>query len=38
MGLVGRNVAVLLGGAAMAVLLGAQGGWAQDAEAQRNRW
>ena len=34
MGLVGRNAAVLLGGAAMTVLLGAQGGWAQDAGQQ----
>ena len=30
MGLVGRNMAVLLGGAAMTVLLGAQAGWAQE--------
>ena len=34
MGLVGRNVAVLLGGAAMTILLGAQGGRAQDAGQQ----
>ncbi len=32
MGLVGRNMAVLLGGAAMTVLLATQAGWAQDAE------
>lgn len=32
MGLVGRNMAVLLGGAAMTILLGAQAGWAQDTE------
>lgn len=32
MGLVGRNTAVLLGGAAMTVLLGAQAGWAQETE------
>ena len=38
MGLVGRNAAVLLGGAAMTILLGAQGGWAQDAGSSRNRW
>ena len=31
MGLVGRNMAVLLGGAAMTILLGAQAGWAQEA-------
>ena len=33
MGLVGRNMAVLLGGAAMMVLLGTQAGWAQEAQA-----
>ena len=33
MGLVGRNMAVLLGGAAMTVLLGMQAGWAQEAQA-----
>src|SRR5690349_3307706 len=32
MGLVGRNTAVLLGGAAMTILLGVQIGWAQEAE------
>lgn len=32
MGLVGRNMAVLLGGAAMTVLLATQAGWTQDAE------
>lgn len=32
MGLVGRNMAVLLGGAAMTILLGAQAGWAQETE------
>ena len=32
MGLVGRNIAVLLGGAAMTVLLGVQAGWTQDAQ------
>ncbi len=32
MGLVGRNTAVLLGGAAMTILLGAQSGWAQETE------
>jgi hemoglobin/transferrin/lactoferrin receptor protein len=32
MGLVGRNTAVLLGGAAMTILLGAQAGWTQEAE------
>ena len=32
MGLVGRNMAVLLGGAAMTILLGAQGGRAQETE------
>lgn len=31
MGLVGRNMTVLLGGAAMTILLGAQAGWAQQA-------
>jgi len=34
MGLVGRNARVLLSGAAMTVLLGAQVGWAQQAEQQ----
>ena len=33
MGLVGRNMAVLLGGAAMTVLLGTQAGWAQETQA-----
>ena len=33
MGLVGRNMAVLLGGAAMTVLLGMQAGWAQETQA-----
>lgn len=32
MGLVSRNAAVLLSGAAMAILLGAQSGWAQESE------
>lgn len=32
MGLVGRNAAVLLGGAAMTILFGAQAGWAQEIE------
>lgn len=32
MGLVGRNMAVLLGGAAVTICLGAHAGWAQEAE------
>jgi hemoglobin/transferrin/lactoferrin receptor protein len=37
MGLVGRNTAVLLGGAAMTILLGTQAGRAQDTEAQQEQ-